>query len=104
MGGPPRDRAAERAAITTAAARLLAGTPMRTRSGKLTATGLIAESGVRRDVLYEHRDLVDEFKARARLRDHVPEAMQELAHRCTTLGKALAPCSQDLNRERAATA
>jgi len=104
MGGPPRGRAAERAAITAAAARLLAGTPLRTTSGKLTATELIAESGVRRDVLYEHRDLVDEFKARARLRDHVPEAMQELAHRCSTLGKELAAAKEELIRERVATA
>jgi hypothetical protein len=65
MGGPPRDRAAERAAITAAAARLLAGTPLRAPSGKLTATELIAESALRRDILYEHRDLVDDFRARA---------------------------------------
>lgn len=104
MGGPPRDRAAERAALTAAAARLLAGTPLRTTSGKLTATELIAESGLRRDVLYEHRDLLDEFKAQARLRDHVPDAMQELADRCSTLGKELTAAKEELNRERAATA
>jgi hypothetical protein len=104
MGGPPRDRTAERAAITAAAARLLAGTPLRTTSGKLTATELILESGLRRDVLYEHRDLIDDFKAQARLRDHVPDAMQELADRCSTLGKELAAAEEELNRERAATA
>jgi len=104
MGGPPRDRAAERAAITAAAARLLAGTPLRTTSGKLTATELTAESGLRRDVLYEHRDLLDDFKARARLRDHVPDAMQELAGRCSTLGKELAAARDELRRERGATA
>ncbi|HXL20593.1 MAG TPA: hypothetical protein VN961_23985 [Streptosporangiaceae bacterium] len=104
MGGPPRDRAAERAAITAAAARLLAGTPLRTTSGKLTATELIAESGVRRDILYEHRDLVDDFKAKARLRYHVPEAMQELADRCSTLAKELTAAREELSRERAATA
>jgi hypothetical protein len=104
MGGPPRDRTEERAAITAAAARLLAGTPLRATSGKLTATELIAESGVRCDILYEHRDLVDEFRAKARLRDHVPEAMQELADRCGTLGKELAAAKEDLSRERAVAA
>ena len=104
MGGPPRDLAAERAAITAAAARLLAGTPLRTTSGKLTATELTAESGLRRDVLYEHRDLLDDFKAKARLRDHVPDAMQELADRCSTLSKELAVAKEELHRERAATA
>ena len=104
MGGPPRDRGAERAAITAAAARLLAGTPLRTTSGKLTATELIAESGLRRDVLYEHRDLLDGFKAQARLRDDVPDAMQELADRCSMLGSELAAAKEELTRERAATA
>jgi hypothetical protein len=104
MGGPPRDRTAERAAITAAAARLLAGTPLRTTSGKLTATELITESGLRRDVLYEHRDLLDDFKAQARLRDHVPEAMQELTDRCSTLSKELAAVKEELRHERAATA
>jgi hypothetical protein len=104
MGRPPRDRTAERAAITAAAARLLAGTPLRTTSGKLTATELILESGLRRDVLYEHRDLLDDFKAKARLRDHVPDAMQELADRCSTLGKELAAAKEELSRGRAATA
>jgi hypothetical protein len=104
MGRPPRDRAAERAAITAAAARLLAGTPLRATSGKLTATELIAESGLRRDVLYEHRDLLDDFKARARLRHHVPDAMQQLAGRCSTLGQELAAAKEELHRERTATA
>jgi hypothetical protein len=30
--------------------------------------------------------------------------MQELAHRCSTLGKELAAAKEELNRERAATA
>jgi hypothetical protein len=65
----------ERAAIKAAAARLLAGTPLHTTSGRLTATELTFEAGLRRDVLYEHHDLLDDFKAQARLRRHVPDAM-----------------------------
>jgi hypothetical protein len=58
MSRTRRDKAAERAAIAAAADRLLVGTPLRSASGKLTATELIAESALRRDVVYEHTDLV----------------------------------------------
>ncbi len=104
MGGPPRDRTGERAAITAAAARLLAGTPLRATSGRLTATELATESGLRRDVLYEHRDLLDNFKAQARLRDHIPNVMQDLADHCTRLSEELTATKENLHRERAATA
>jgi hypothetical protein len=57
-----RDRNAEQAAISAAAGRLLAGTPLGS-SGKLTVSALITESGLRRDVVYEYAGLVDEFKA-----------------------------------------
>jgi hypothetical protein len=59
----PRERDAERAAIKAAADRLLAGTPLRSASGKLTTSELITETGLRRDVIYaDYRDLVEEFQ------------------------------------------
>jgi hypothetical protein len=61
MARKSRDRGAEMAAITAAAGRLLAGTPLRSTSGKLTTTELITESGLRRDVVYEHDSLVEDF-------------------------------------------
>ncbi|MER5885428.1 hypothetical protein ABT160_16490 [Streptomyces sp. NPDC001941] len=61
-----RDPEAERSAVRAAAARLLAGTPERATPGRLNASALIIESGVRRDVVYAfHRDLVEEFRADA---------------------------------------
>jgi len=48
----PASSLAEAAAIRAAADRLLAGTPLRSVSGKLTVTELITESGLRRDVVY----------------------------------------------------
>jgi len=50
MARQPRDRKADRSAIQAAASRLLAGTPLRSASGKLTVTELITESGLRRDI------------------------------------------------------
>lgn len=104
MSRKPRDRAAERAAIQAATERLLAGLPLRSASGKLTATELITESGLRRDVLYEHRDLVNSFKAQARTRHNVPDSMQELTDRNATLSQTLAATKADLAHERAVSA
>jgi hypothetical protein len=66
VGGKRRDRAAEQAAITAATERLLGATPLRSATGKLTVSKLIAESGLRRDIIYEHPHLIDAFKARAK--------------------------------------
>jgi hypothetical protein len=52
------DREAERQEIRAAAERLLDGTPLRSPVGKLTGTELIAECGLRRDVVYgDHKEL-----------------------------------------------
>lgn len=51
MARRPRDRDADRGALRVAADRVLAGTPLRWTSVTLTATELIAESGLRRDVV-----------------------------------------------------
>ncbi|MCX5129431.1 hypothetical protein [Streptomyces sp. NBC_00347] len=80
MGRRPRDHDRDAEAIKAAAERLLAGTPLRSASGRLTATELIAESGLRRDVVYpRHQGLVDEFRLRAKAQGVVPTAMQDLA-------------------------
>ncbi|MFF3313180.1 hypothetical protein [Streptomyces sp. NPDC002952] len=79
MGRRPRDEEADRAAIRAAADRLLAGTPLHSQSGKLTASELIAESDLRRDVVYRHSDLIQDFQARVKAQDSTPIAMQELA-------------------------
>lgn len=60
MGRRPRDGAADRAAVRVAAERLLAGTPLHSTSGKLTASELIAESEMRRDVVYRHNNLIQD--------------------------------------------
>lgn len=99
-----RDRDADRSAIQAAARRLLAGTPLRSASGKLTVTELITESGLRRDIAYSHRDLIDEFKARLKAQDSTPEAFQHLASQNAELAEALAAARKDLAAEQAATA
>jgi len=73
MPRPPRDRAAERAALTAAADRLLAGQPLRSVSRKLTVTELIIESQLRRDVVYaDHQVVVDEFRGRVKAQNCTP--------------------------------
>jgi hypothetical protein len=104
MARTPRDREADRSAIRAAAERLLAGTPLRSASGKLTATELITESDLRRDLVYEHGDLVDAFKARVKARNAVPEAMQELADRYAETQQELETTKEKLVREREASA
>jgi vacuolar-type H+-ATPase subunit I/STV1 len=101
----PRDLEAERAALRAAADRLLAGTPLRSASGKLTASELLRESGLRRDVAYgDHKDLIENFQARVRSQNATPTAMQELADKCTDLKGKLTAVTNELTKERALTA
>lgn len=104
MSRRPRDRNTERAAITAAADRLLAGLPSRSASGKLTQTELIAEAGLRRDVVYEHPDLVDAFKARVKAQHATPAAAQALADENASLRDQLDTIAAHLDRERTLTA
>lgn len=100
-----RDRDAERAAIRAAAERLLAGTPLRSATGKLTGTELISECGLRRDVVYgDYKDLVEEFQARVKAQPSTPLAAQNLAEERDKLASELADTRQELARERAASA
>lgn len=105
MGRRPRDRDKDATAIKAAAERLLASTPLRSVSGKLTATELIVESGLRRDVVYpQHQDLVDEFRLRAKAQGRVPTAAQELAERHAGVVEELKRAKQQLLAEQQLTA
>lgn len=96
-----RDRQAERQEIRAAAERLLAGTPLRSPVGKLTGTELIAECGLRRDVVYgDHKELVDEFRARAKAQAFTPQVVQSMADENIVLREALTKIKADLAAER----
>jgi hypothetical protein len=100
-----RDRNAERATVRAAAGRLLAGTPLRSATGKLTGTELITESGLRRDVVYgDHKDLVEEFQAQVKAQRCTPLAVRDVAAERDALAAQLAAVRQELARERSATA
>jgi hypothetical protein len=100
MSRAPRDRDAEAAAIVAAIDRLLDGTPLRSNSGKLTTTELIAESGLRRDVVYQHPELVDRYKARAKAQNATPAVMEELADKLAAAEAELTRVRGELARER----
>jgi hypothetical protein len=104
MARTPRDRATEAASIAAAAARLLAGTPLRSTSGKLTTTELITESGLRRDVVYEHATVVEDFQARVKAQHSTPASMPELADKSDKLEKERETLKADLAAERATNA
>ncbi|MBQ1098062.1 hypothetical protein KBY55_18720 [Streptomyces sp. b94] len=105
MSRRPRDLKAERTALRAAADRLLAGTPLRSVSGKLTASELLRESGLRRDVAYgDHKDLVEEFQARVKAQHCTPSAMQELAEENVQLKGRLAIATEALAHEQKTSA
>lgn len=105
MSRARRDRDAEHTAIRAAVGRLLAGIPLRSATGNLTGTELIAECGLRRDVVYgDHKDLVEEFQARARAQQSTPLAVQDLTAERDRLASELARIREELTQERAATA
>lgn len=95
------DREAERAAIQAAAERLLAGTPLRSQTGKLTGSELIVECGLRRDIVYgDHKALVEEFQARARNQSATPEVVRKTAEQNAALKEQLAALKTELAAER----
>jgi len=104
MSRPPRDRQAERNAIHAAAARLLAGTPLRSAAGALSATTLATESGLPRWKLYDHGDLLGDFQSRVHAQGAVPEAQMSLGATNERLVAELANTTAELSAERARTA
>lgn len=105
MSRTAREREAERAAVVAAIDRLLAGTPRRSTTGKLTASELIIECGLRRDVVYaDYKDLLEEFRARVKAQGHVPVIMRDLAAENAQLKEELAETRAGLTDERATAA
>jgi hypothetical protein len=101
---PGRDRDTERRAIQSAAQRLLAGTPLRSASGVLSASELIAESGLPRWKVYEHRDLVEQFQAAVKAQDAVPAAIQDIMRQNESLQAKVGTLRAELDAERSRTA
>lgn len=101
MARRPRDFTAEQATIRAAIERLLAGTPLRSLSGKLTISELIVETGLRRDVVYEHPGLVEDYKARIKAQQSTPAAFQQLAEQNNALAAELAATKRRLIEEQA---
>ena len=80
----------QRAAIQAAADRLLAGTPLRS-TGELTVVQLAAEAGMKRWLLtHKHRDLAEQFQARAKAVDGDPPSVRKLKAQVAELREALA--------------
>lgn len=105
MSRVPRDREDEHAAIKAATERLLTGIPLRSTSGKLTASELITESGVRRDIVYaNHKDLVEAFQVKVKAQNSTPLTMQQLADEHAALQEKLTEVKTELAAERAAGA
>ncbi|MFJ3216106.1 hypothetical protein ACIPLC_09320 [Kitasatospora sp. NPDC086801] len=101
MTRKPRDHEAERAALQAATERLLAGTPLRSVTGKLTGSELITESGLRRDVVYgDHKDLVHEFQARVKAQSSVPAAVEKVHEQNRVLKEEIKSLTADLATER----
>jgi hypothetical protein len=87
---PMASEQAERTAIRAAADRLLAGTPLRS-TGELTVVQLAAEAGVKRWLLtHKHRDLTEQFQARAKARGGDPPQVQKLKARLQALDERYA--------------
>jgi hypothetical protein len=101
---PGRDRDTERQAIQSAAQRLLAGTPLRSARGALSASELIAESGLPRWKVYEHRDLVEQFQAGVKAQDAVPAAIQDIMRQNESLQAKAGALRAELDAERSRTA
>lgn len=99
-----RDLTAERATLTGAADRLLAGIPLRATSGNLTVSELILEAGLRRDVVYrDHKDLVEGYRARVRAQTFIPDRIREITADRDQLKARLAEATQQLRQERHTT-
>jgi hypothetical protein len=80
--------------IRAATDRPLAGTPLRS-DGALTTVSLAAEAGIKRHLLtHRHTDLKEEFYARVRAQNRMPESEKRLREELEATQRRLA----DLNR------
>ncbi|MFD0404373.1 hypothetical protein [Kitasatospora sp. NPDC127116] len=69
-------------------------------SSSASSAACEAPSGLRRDIVYGHTDLVQDFQARAKAQDSTPTAMQELADANRALKAEAAELRTDLAEER----
>lgn len=104
MGGMRRDATADRATIVAASQRILAGVSLRCEPGQLTVTALIVESGLRRDVVYQHVDLVNSYQGQLRARHTTRDAMTDLQRVNEALRDELDLVKGQLAAERRTTA
>jgi hypothetical protein len=90
------EHTAERDAIKAAAARLLAGTPVRS-TGALTVVALAEEADVKRHVLtHRHTDLKELFYAQVRTRGQVPDSERRLREELDTTRRRLAETHEQI--------
>ena len=88
--------------IRAAMDRLLAGTPLRS-DGALTIGALAAEAGIKRHILtHRHTDLKEEFYARVRAQNRIPESEKRLRDQLQATQRRLADLNEQ-NRQQQQT-
>lgn len=85
--GTSAQAAAERAAIRAAGDRLLAGAPLRSKTGEPSVVQLAVEADAKRHLLtHKHTDLKDHFAALVKTHGRVPAAFKPLEAKGERLG------------------
>jgi hypothetical protein len=86
--------------IRAAMDRLLAGTPLRS-DGALTIVALAAEAGIKRHILtHRHTDLKEEFYARVRAQDRIPDSEKRLRDELEATQRPLADLHQQSRQQQ----
>jgi chromosome segregation ATPase len=88
--------------IRAATDRLLAGTPLRS-DGALTVVSLAAEAGIKRHLLtHRHTDLKEEFYARVRAQNRMPESEKQLRDKLKATQRRLADLTEQSRQQQQA--
>jgi uncharacterized coiled-coil protein SlyX len=86
--------------IRAAPDRLLAGTPRRS-DGALTVVSLAAEAGIKRHLLtHRHTDLKDEFYARVRAQNRIPDSEKRLCDELEATQRRLADLNERCRQQQ----
>jgi uncharacterized coiled-coil protein SlyX len=86
--------------IRAAMDRLLAGTPLRS-DGALTIVALAAEAGIKRHILtHRHTDLKEEFYARIRAQNRIPDSEKRLRDELEATQRRLADLHQQSRQQQ----
>jgi hypothetical protein len=86
--------------IRAAMDRLLAGTPLRS-DGALTIVALAAEAGIKRHILtHRHTDLKEEFYARVRAQNRIPESEKRLRDQLEATQRRLADLNEHSRQQQ----